>query len=343
MPRHDDSTCATIPLPGESIEVIAAFGAHLRLERGRSANTVRAYTQDLNALAAFLSGPSRTVTSSRAATSSADGGDSRDSADGGDSDRTLLGAELADLRAWLGALSRAGLARSTLARRSASVRTFYAWARRTGLIERDPAQRLVAARTSRRLPAIVTTGQAGAALEAAAVAADDGDPLAMRDRAMVELLYASGIRVGELTALDVDDLDCTQGLVRVLGKGAKERIVPVGRPACSAAQDWLHTGRPSLVGERSGAALFLGSRGGRIDPREVRRVVHRSIARVPDAPDLAPHGLRHSAATHVLDGGADLRMVQELLGHRSLATTQLYTHVSIERLKESYVRAHPRA
>lgn len=302
-------------MPPDDEEVIADFARHLSLERGRSAHTVRAYTQDLGALAEHLAAH----------------------------DRLLLDADLADLRGWLGALADSGIARATLARRSASVRTFFAWARRTGRIARDPALRLSTARKNRPLPVILSPAQAAATLDAAGVAADDGDPLAVRDRAIVELLYGSGIRVGELTALDVDDLDRGQGLVRVLGKGAKERVVPVGRPACRAVEDWVRDGRPALAGTGSGPALFLGARGGRIDPREVRRVVHRSVARVPGAPDIAPHGLRHTAATHVLDGGADLRMVQELLGHRSLATTQLYTHVSIERLKESYVRAHPRA
>jgi integrase/recombinase XerC len=160
---------------------------------------------------------------------------------------------------------------------------------------------------------------------------------------MCELLYASGIRVGELVALDVDDVDLTARLARVHGKGNKERTVPFGEPAGHAIAEWLAGGRPALAIPTSGPALFLGARGGRIDQRRVRDVVHAALARLPGQPDLAPHGLRHTAATHILDGGADLRMVQELLGHRSLATTQLYTHVSIERLKESYARAHPRA
>jgi integrase/recombinase XerC len=159
---------------------------------------------------------------------------------------------------------------------------------------------------------------------------------------MVELLYASGLRVSELAGVDVDDVDFTVGVVRVLGKGGKERVVPFGLPAATALREWAAY-RPLLATERSGAALFLGRRGRRVDPRQVREAVHRLVAHVPGAPDLAPHGLRHSAATHLLEGGADLRTVQELLGHASLATTQIYTHVSAERLRKSYEQAHPRA
>jgi integrase/recombinase XerC len=180
-------------------------------------------------------------------------------------------------------------------------------------------------------------------LDLASVAADDQDALHLRDRAMLELLYASGIRVGELVGLDIDDLHFDLTLVRVLGKGAKERTVPFGRPAATALQGWLQLGRGQVVTEGSGPALFLGRRGGRVDPRQVRSAVHQLLRYLPDTPDVGPHGLRHSAATHLLEGGADLRAVQELLGHASLATTQIYTHVSVDRLKRSYLQAHPRA
>jgi integrase/recombinase XerC len=160
---------------------------------------------------------------------------------------------------------------------------------------------------------------------------------------MLELLYATGMRVGELVALDIDDLDRGRNVVRVFGKGRKERTVPFGRPAADAVDAWLARGRPELAAPGAGAALFLGARGGRVDQRAVRTVVHRRIADVPGAPDIGPHGLRHTAATHLLEGGADLRSVQELLGHASLATTQLYTHVSTDRLRQAYRQAHPRA
>jgi integrase/recombinase XerC len=179
-------------------------------------------------------------------------------------------------------------------------------------------------------------------LNAAAVAADDGSPVGLRDLAIMELLYATGIRVGELCALDLDEVDRSRRVVRVFGKGRKERSVPYGVPAAAALDTWLQTARPKLVQPGSGPALFLGARGGRIDQRTVRRLVHARIDAV-DAPDLSPHGLRHTAATHLLEGGADLRSVQEMLGHSSLATTQIYTHVSAERLRRAYEQAHPRA
>jgi integrase/recombinase XerC len=180
-------------------------------------------------------------------------------------------------------------------------------------------------------------------VDVAAVAADDGSPEGIRDRVALELLYGTGIRVSELTGLDLSDVDRGRRTLRVLGKGAKQRTVPYGVPADRALQVWLDDGRPALLTERSGNALLLGSRGGRLDPRMVRRRVHALLRAVPDAPDLGPHGLRHTAATHVLEGGADLRAVQELLGHATLATTQIYTHVSVERLRSTYEQAHPRA
>ena len=180
-------------------------------------------------------------------------------------------------------------------------------------------------------------------MDLAAVAADDGSPPGERDRAVLEVLYASGIRVGELVGLDVDDYDRARRVIRVLGKGRKERTVPIGLPAARALDAWLARGRAALITGESGPALFLGGRGRRLDQRAVRRLVHTMVGAVPGAPDLGPHGLRHSAATHLLEGGADLRSVQELLGHATLATTQIYTHVSVERLKATYEQAHPRA
>jgi integrase/recombinase XerC len=164
-----------------------------------------------------------------------------------------------------------------------------------------------------------------------------------RDAAVMELLYAAALRVSELCGMDLGDLDEERGTVRVLGKGRKERTVPVGQPAARAVRDWLRHGRPVLATGRSGAALFLGARGGRLDPRAARRVVHEAVAALPAVPDTGPHGLRHSAATHLLEGGADLRSVQEYLGHASLSSTQIYTHVSVERLLAAYRQAHPRA
>jgi integrase/recombinase XerC len=296
-------------------ELLHAYGRHLGAERGRSPHTRRAYLGDVRNLLTFAAG------------------------------RGILELDelrIADLRAWLGEQADAGAARSTIARRAASARTFLGWAAHTGRIPSDPSLRLVAPKRHSVLPDVLKQAEAGQLLDVAAVRADDADPIHVRDRAMLELLYASGIRVGELAALDVDDLDLDQRVVRVLGKGSKERVVPLGEPARRGLLAWLSV-RVALATATSGPALFLGRRGRRVDARQVRSTVHEVLSHLPEAPDLGPHGLRHSAATHLLEGGADLRMVQELLGHASLATTQLYTHVSVERLRTSYEQAHPRA
>jgi integrase/recombinase XerC len=297
-------------------EAVEGFARHLGAERGRSEHTRRAYVGDVRALLAFAAAQGV---------------------------RGLGDLTLTDLRSWLGRLDESGASRATIARRAASARSFLRWAHRTGRIDADPSLRLVAPRRARTLPGVLRQEEAGELLAVAGVAADDDDPVHLRDRAVLELLYASGIRVGELAALDLDDVDHEQCLVRVMGKGAKERTVPFGAPAADALAAWLGRGRPRLATGSSGPALFLGRRGRRVDPRQVRSVVHALLRHVPEAPDLGPHGLRHSAATHLLEGGADLRMVQELLGHASLSTTQIYTHVSVERLKRSYDQAHPRA
>jgi integrase/recombinase XerC len=298
-------------------QTLAAFERHLRSERGRSEHTTRAYLSDLRGLVDFLD-------SECAITDLADVG-------------------LRELRGWLAAQAESGAARSTIARRSAAARTFLGWAARTGRIDHDPSRRLAAPKRAGHLPEVLKQSDATALMDIAAVASDDQDSMHLRNRAALELLYASGIRVGELTALDIDDLDLDRGVVRVMGKGGKERTVPFGGPAREAVQAWLTLGRPQVAAEGSGPALLLGRRGRRADPRQIRSAVHALLEHVPNAPDLGPHGLRHSAATHLLEGGADLRLVQELLGHASLATTQIYTHVSVDRLKQSYRQAHPRA
>jgi len=292
------------------------FAAHLRSVRGLSPHTVRAYRGDVTALLQYL-------------------------ADSGRDDLAEL--DLVLLRGWLGAQHRSGHRRSTLARRVAAARAFTAWATRAGVLDSDPGWRLVAPRPQRALPAVLHPQQAAAALYAAHRGAAEADPMALRDHAVVELLYATGIRVAELCGLDLGDIDTQRRLVRVLGKGAKERAVPYGLPAQRALLRWLEQGRPALAQPHSAAALFLGARGGRVDQRIIRTVVHDTVGAVPGAPDMGPHGLRHSAATHLLEGGADLRAVQELLGHATLATTQLYTHVTVERLKAIHDRSHPRS
>ena len=305
-------TTAALPAP----ELLEAFQQHLRVEKGRSEHTVRAYLGDLRDLGHHLTEQGVT-----------DLGDVR----------------LADLRSWLGRQGTEGAARSTISRRAAAAKTFFRWAHRHGRIDRDPSLRLVAPGKDKHLPAVLRAAQAGELMDLAGVAADDDDPVHQRNRAMLELLYASGVRVGELTGLDVDDLDLQAGTARVLGKGAKERIVPFGAPATQALGVWLAAGRPRLATDSSGGALFLGRRGRRVDQRQVRSSLQELLRHLPDTPAMGPHGLRHSAATHLLKGGADLRTVQELLGHASLATTQIYTHVSIDRLRAAYQQAHPRA
>jgi integrase/recombinase XerC len=251
--------------------------------------------------------------------------------------------DLAGLRAWLGGLRAAGASRSTLARRSAAARTFTAWARRRGHLATDPGQLLMAPRPHRTLPGVLRKEQAAAMLSAAQSGAAEGAAVALRDQALLELLYATGVRVSELCGLDLADVDYSSRVIRVLGKGGRERVVPFGVPAEQALRRWLREGRSVLVKPASPTALLLGARGGRLDQRTARKIVHDAVGAVPGAVDTGPHGLRHSAATHLLEGGADLRTVQELLGHATLATTQLYTHVTVERLKAIHERTHPRS
>lgn len=297
--------------------ILEEFDEYLALERARSDHTRRAYLGDLRSLFDFLA--------ERAP------------------DAGIAGLTLPILRSWLATLAATGAARTTLARRTSAVKTFTAWAVRRGLIATDPAARLQMPKARRTLPAVLRQDQALDAMAAAKSGAQQGDPLALRDRLIVELLYASGIRVSELCGLDIDDVDTSWRLLRVLGKGNKQRTVPFGAPAVAALTAWLSDGRPALATSDSGRALLLGARGRRLDPRQARTVVHQTMAAVDGAPDIGPHGLRHSAATHLLEGGADLRVVQELLGHSTLATTQLYTHVTVARLRAVHDQAHPRA
>ncbi|KRD13010.1 recombinase XerC [Mycobacterium sp. Root265] len=292
--------------------LLEEFDEYLALQRGRSAHTRRAYLGDLRSLFDFTGGGLDTLTLPR-------------------------------LRSWLAAQAGAGAARTTLARRTSAIKTFTAWALHRGLLSTDPAARLQTPKAHRTLPSVLRQDQALDAMDALNSGAQQGDPLALRDRLIVELLYATGIRVSELCGLDIDDVDRSRRLLRVLGKGNKQRTVPFGEPAEDALSAWLDRGRPELVKPSSGAALLLGSRGARLDQRQARTVVHQTMAAVDGAPDIGPHGLRHSAATHLLEGGADLRVVQELLGHSTLATTQLYTHVTVARLRAVHDQAHPRA
>lgn len=308
---HRHRVARPCELAPDAAAALGAFMHHLELERGRSPHTLRAYRGDLTGLLVTVA--------------------------------ALAALDLAALRRWLAAGHTAGVARATLARRAAAARAFTAWAHRSGLLPDDPGARLVSPRPRAALPTVLDQQQAGALLDAAGSGAAEGEPLAVRDLLVLELLYGTGIRVAELCGLDVDDVDRARRTVRVCGKGDRERVVPYGEPADRALDRWLSGARGLLAAPRSPPALLLGARGGRLDPRAARAVVHRAMASVPGAPDIGPHGLRHAAATHMLEGGADLRFVQELLGHAQLATTQLYTHVTVDRLKTVHDQAHPRA
>ena len=321
---------------------LAAFERYLRLERSLSQHTVRAYAGDVRSLLEHASRQGAAAPE---------------------------GLSLAELRSWLAIQHESGAARATLARRGAAARTFTAFAYRRGWLATDPGPRLGTLKARRALPHVLRQdemaavladldkagrqAEAATAAEAASHPATSGRPadagqrteaaVALRDAAVLELFYATGIRVSELCGLDAGHLDRGRRTVRVRGKGDKERTVPVGVPALRAVARWLVAGRPALATAASGPALFLGVRGGRLDPRTARRIVHERLREAGTTRDAGPHGIRHSTATHLLEGGADLRSVQEILGHSSPATTQIYTHVSIERLKSSYRQAHPRA
>jgi integrase/recombinase XerC len=332
-------------------ESLPRFAAHLDAERGLSANTQRAYLGDLEELVAVLEASGCTEPAS---------------------------LELEHLRGWLWDGAQRGLAGASLARRSAAARAWTAWLSKGLGLEVDPGARLRAPKAQQRLPRVLSRGQMDGILESLVVRAAGDDPVALRDLAVVELLYASALRVSELVGIDVPDIDAARLTVRVTGKGSKERVVPFGVPAARALQAYLDRGRPALlaaakpvgrsvaesVGQSSGATdergaasiaaapvgsapdhrpLLLNSRGARLGARTVYGLVAALLEGVPGSGPSGPHALRHTAATHLLDGGADLRAVQEMLGHASLGTTQIYTHVSNERLREAYRTAHPRA
>ncbi|WP_353814410.1 tyrosine recombinase XerC [Agromyces sp. SYSU T00266] len=306
-------------------DAVDAYLEHVRLERGHSEHTVAAYASDLADLGRFAE------------------------------HRSATGVDAVDLdllRDWLWEATERGLARATVARRAASARGFCAWLERTGILPVDPAARLRAPRAKRTLPRVVAAPAVATLLDGLQAQAAEGEPVAVRNLAVVELLYACGLRVSELVGLDVDDVDRGNRTVRVTGKGAKERVVPYGAPAAAALDRYLASARPALLAAaataggsaaEAGRAVFVGVRGARLGVRSVHRLVAGLLAELPGSGPAGPHAFRHSAATHLLDGGADLRAVQEFLGHANLGTTQIYTHVSAERLKQTYRTAHPRA
>lgn len=298
-------------------EHLLAWRQHLADGRGFSSNTVKAYVADVADLLEYAA----TI---------------------GVSSPSDL--NLDTLRQWLFQLSEGGLEKSSLARKSASARSFTAWLLKSSLIETDPGLRLRIPKASRALPKVVSRESLAEIFARLNEATAENEPERLRDLLAVELLYAGGIRVSELAGLNVGDLDRSRNLMTVLGKGAKQRAVPYGQPAADALERWLQHGRPALAANASAGeqALLLSAKGRRLGVRQIYELVAGLIAATPSGKG-GPHALRHSAATHLLDGGADLRAVQELLGHSSLSTTQIYTHVSIERLKQGYQSAHPRA
>jgi integrase/recombinase XerC len=296
-------------------KAIAGFESHLDAGRGYSGNTVKAYLIDVQDLADFLS--KKNV-------------------------ENIDDLNLEHLRDWLWQATQAGLTKATMARKSAAVRSFTAWALKSGLTESDPGLRLRSPKASRTLPKVVSRESLAMVFDALQQKATQDNPQGVRDLVAVELLYASGARVSELVGLDLESIDYSRNIMRVMGKGAKERMVPFGQPARDALDLWIRIARPKLANEKSGQALLLNLRGQRIGVRQVYSLVANLLEATPTGA-AGPHSLRHSAATHLLDGGADLRAVQELLGHASLGTTQIYTHVSIERLRAGYQNAHPRA
>ena len=299
-------------MPGELVD---QYREHLVIERNLSENSIRAYLVDLDSLLMHINAMGITE---------------------------FKKLELDHLRSWLANLQTRGAARSSIIRKVASIKAFTYWAAKNGWIERDIGLELQSPKPERRLPKTLEQTDvkvAFASLESAV--SDSNDAMSIRDLAIVELLYASGIRVSELSGLDLNDVNFERNTVKVMGKGSRERIAPFGVPARRALEAWIRNRDGFAVKDES--ALFLGKRGKRIDPRTVRDVVYRATESIDPTLRLGPHALRHSAATHLIEGGADIRTVQEILGHASLSTTQIYTHVSKERLKSVYEQAHPRA
>jgi integrase/recombinase XerC len=298
-------------------EILKAFNRHLTSERDLSVHTVRAYIGDLESLLAHLE------------TLKVD---------------QIAQLELNHLRSWLANQQIKGGARTSLSRRITSIRLFTKWAVKNNYLAKDVGTTLATPKGHRILPDVLEIDEAKTAMDSLATrASEEQTPLSLRDVAIVEMLYATGARVGELCGLDFNDIDYDRQTIRVLGKGNKERTIPFGNPVLRALTSWLKQGRDQIAQTHSGDAVFIGARGKRIDQRTVRTVVYEALSAIEGIERMGPHALRHSAATHLLEGGADLRTVQEILGHASLATTQIYTHVSTERLQKAFKQAHPRA
>lgn len=299
--------------------LIDAWGVYLRANLAVSEHTLRAYVSDLRAFIVYCQVDELSTENIRSVVT------------------------LRAIRAWLASLVQQGKSRSTISRRTASIRSFTAWAYRRGYLDSDPGLLVTSARGDQKLPQVQTPSDTAELLSYAATRTrEENSPAAIRDWAILETIYATGIRVSEVCSLDTTSIDQQGMTLRAIGKGNKERVVPFTRACLSALQAWLSHGRPSLAIPEAGRALFVGDKGRRIDPRVIRSMIHRMCAQA-GVRDLAPHALRHTAATHILAGGADLRAVQEMLGHSSLQTTQRYTHVDAQRLSAIYKQAHPRA
>jgi len=298
-----------------SSELIAQYEEHLVLVRNLSENSIRGYVSDLES---FLKHLEKLQI------------------------QEFKDLELTHIRSWLAELQSFGVARSTMARRIVSIRAFTYWAYSQGWIRSDYGAMLAIPKPHRTLPEVLDIPDTETVIASMQTRADESPtPITIRDVAMIEVLYATGIRVSELCGLDLRSIDESRNTLQVLGKGSKERVVPIGIPAMKSLQRYIQVARPDLLKGKTESAVFLGSRGNRIDQRTVREVVYQAMAAVGSK--MGPHGLRHTAATHLLEGGADLRTVQEILGHSSLATTQIYTHVSPDRLQKVFDNAHPRA
>ena len=307
-------------MPTKFSLALDGFESQLDAGRGYSVNTVKAYLTDVKDLGEHLAKKNKVELDAL----------------------EITDLSLEDLRDWLWQASQQGLTKTTVARKSAAVRSFTAWAFKNGLLAADPGLRLRSPKASRTLPKVVSRESLNQIFEKLTEQATEDNPQGVRDLLAIELLYASGARVSELVGLDMEDIDYSRNIMRVMGKGAKQRMIPFGQPARDALDKWIRISRPLLANGKSGQALLLNSRGQRIGVRQVYSMVAKLLEATPTGA-AGPHSLRHSAATHLLDGGADLRAVQELLGHASLGTTQIYTHVSIERLRDGYKNAHPRA
>ncbi len=293
------------------------FLEYLKIEKNRSENTIRSYQTDLELLLEFVSNK-------------------------GVSSVNKISTEL--IKEWIISLKKNQISNTTISRRISSVKVFFNYLIKNNLIEINPTLKVIAPKLNKVLPNILGQKQAEQLLDQAAIyeIEEESIDIRIRDYAILEVLYSTGIRVSELVGLNIHDVNFNNLTLKVLGKGRKERVVPFGIPARDALDKYLNESR-NKFNDKNSSALFLGQRGNRLNVRQVRRILNKAMSQIENGKEISPHDLRHSAATHMLEAGADLRIVQELLGHSSLATTQKYTHVTIERLREVFANAHPRA